>query len=120
MEQLVNKYADKLVQAKLGLNSGPSRPLIGGLDDILVWNRKADEISLLEDVFKGLNINSLVFLRPKEPYDSLIGFLAECALKSNGLIQPKDCETRTFLHDLPVITEFCADQIIRVLKKRKV
>ena len=119
MEQLVNKYADKLVQAGLGLNSGPSQPLIGGLDDTLVWNRKADETRLLENIFKGLNINSLVFLRPKEPYGSLIRFLAENALKSNGLIQPKDCETRTFLHDLPVINEFCTDQIIQVLKKRK-
>ena len=119
MEQLVNKYADKLVQAKLAADLGPSQPLVGGLDDTLVWNRKADEISLLEDVIKGLNINSLVFLRPKEPYGSLINFLAESALKSNGLIQPKDCETRTFLHDLPVINEFCVDRIIQVLKKRK-
>lgn len=119
MEQLVNKYSDKLVQAKLGDDFGPSQPLIGGLDDILVWNRKADETRVLENVFKGLNINSLVFLRPKEPYSSLIRFLAENALNSNGLIQPKDCETRTFLHDLPVINEFCADQIVRVLKKRK-
>lgn len=119
MEQLVNKYSDKLVQAKLGDNLGPSQPLIGGLDDTLVWNRKAAEIPVLENVFKGLNINSLVFLRPKEPYGSLIRFLAENALKSNGLIQPKDCETRTFLHDLPVINEFCPDKIIHALKKRK-
>ncbi len=119
MEQLVNKYSDKLVQAKLADTVGPSQPLIGGLDDILVWNRKADETHILKDVFKGLNINSLVFLRPKQPYGSLIRFLAETALKSNGLIQPKDCETRTFLHDLPVIKEFCPDKIIQALKKRK-
>lgn len=119
MEQLVNKYADKLVQAKLGRNFGPCQPLIGGLDDTLVWNRRAEEIPVLKNVFKGLNINSLVFLRPVEPYASLLGHLAENALKSDGLIQPKDCETRTFLHDLPVIKAFCADQIIEVLKKRK-
>lgn len=119
MERLVNTYAAKLVKAKLGRNAGPCRPLIGGLDDTLIWNRKADETRVLEDVFKGLNINSLVFLRPIEPYGSLLGFLAENALNSNGLIQPKDCETRTFLHDLPVIKEFCADRIIQVLKKRK-
>ena len=119
MEQLVNKYSDKLVQAKLGDISGPSQPLIGGLDDTLVWNRRADEIPVLEKVFKGLNINSLVFLRPKEPYGSLISFLAKNALKSTGMIQPKDCETRTFLHDLPVISQFCPDQIIHTLKKRK-
>lgn len=119
MEQLVNKYTDKLIQAKMGDAFGPSQPLIGGLDDTLVWNRKADETRVLEDVFKGLNINSLVFLRPKEPYASLIYFLAEAALSANGFIQPKDCETRTFLHDLPVIKEFSADPIIQTLKKRK-
>jgi ribulose-5-phosphate 4-epimerase/fuculose-1-phosphate aldolase len=123
MEQLVKKYTDKLVTANLGERSGASQPLVGGLDDILVWNRKADEIKVLEDVFKGLNINSLIFLRPKEPYGSLINFLGMDALdpkkNNSGLIQPKDCETKTFLHDLPVIDEFNADQIIKVLKKRK-
>ena len=119
MEQLVNKYSDKLIQANLGDAFGPSQPLIGGLDDVLVWNRKADEIDVLKKVFKGMDINSLVFLRPKEPYGSLISFLAETALKSHGLIQPKDCETRTFLHDLPVINEFSPDKIIHALKKRK-
>ena len=119
MEQLVKKYADKLIRAKLGSSKGLSQPLVGGLDDTLVWNRKADEIEVLEDVFRGLNINSLLFLRPEEPYGSLINFLGQKALKSNGLIQPKDCETKTFLHDLPVINEFNANQIIEALKKRK-
>ncbi len=119
MEQLVIKYSDKLVKEMLGDNTGPHQPLIGGLDDTLIWNRKADEIPVLEKVFKGLNINSLIFLRPKEPYGSLINFLAGKALESDGLIQPKDCETRTFLHDLPVINQFCSDTIVRALKKRK-
>jgi ribulose-5-phosphate 4-epimerase/fuculose-1-phosphate aldolase len=119
MEQLVNKYAKKLIEAKLGHDKGLSQPLVGGLDDILVWNRKANETKILEDVFKGLNINSLVFLRPVEPYGSIIGHLAKNALKSNGIIQPKDCETRTFLHDLPVIDTFCPDRIIHILKNRK-
>ena len=119
MERLVQKYADKLVKAGLGHKKGPKRPLVGGLDNTLVWNRAADETGVLEDVFKGLNINSLVVLWPKEPYGSLINFLAEEALDKNGVIQPEDCETRTFLHDLPVINEFCADRIVQVLKKRK-
>ncbi len=119
MEQLVKKYANKLVQAKLGDHKGLSQPLIGGLDDTLVWNRKASETKVLENVFKGLNINSLIFLRPREPYGSLIYFLGQNALESNGLIQPKDCETKTFLHDLPVINEFDSKKIIKVLKKRK-
>ena len=119
MEKLVKKYADKLILANLGDTQGLSQPLVGGLDDLLVWNRKAAETKVLEDVFKGLNINSLIFLKPKEPYASLINFLGQNALKTDGLIQPKDCETKTFLHDLPVLDEFNADKIIKVLKKRK-
>lgn len=119
MEQLVKKYADKLIQAGLGSQKGPCTPLVGGLDDDLVWNRKAEEAAILERVFNGLNINSLVFLRPKAPYDRLIQFLAENALASHLPIQPTDCETKTFFHDLPVIDRLDADQIIQVLKKRK-
>ena len=119
MDKLVNKYARKLTQAGLAEESGPLSPIVGGLDDTLVWNRTGPETNILEQVFKGLNINSLVFLRPKTPYDKIIEFLARQALLGNGLIEPKDCETRTFLHDLPVVEKFSADKIIQALKKRK-
>ena len=119
MDKLVKKYAKKLSAAGLAEKRGPLSPLVGGLDDILVWNRKGPEIEVLEQVFKGLNINSLVFLRPKAPHDRIIRFLAQDALDTNGLIQPKDCETRTFLHDLPVVNQFSADKIIKALKIRK-
>jgi len=119
MEKTLKKFAGKLIKAKLGSRSGPGRPLLGGLDDRIVWNRKADETKILEPVFQGLHINSLAFLRPREPYQSLISFLAEKALKTGGAITPKDCETRTFLHELPVIDELSPDKIIGILKNRK-
>ncbi len=120
MEKTLKKFADKLIMANLGARSGPCRPLMGGLDDRVVWNRKADEARILEQLFKELHINSLAFLRPVEPYKTIISFLAEKALGSlDGTISPKDCETRTFLHDLPVIDEFNPEKIIHVLKKRK-
>ncbi len=119
MEKTLKKFAGKFIRAGLGSRSGPCRPLMGGLDDRIVWNRKADEIKILEPVFQGLHINSLAFLRPGEPYRSLISFLAEKALKTDGAISPKDCETRTFLHDLPVIDELSRDKIIGILKNRK-
>ncbi|MCF6248688.1 MAG: class II aldolase/adducin family protein [Desulfobacula sp.] len=119
MEQLVNKYAQKLITAGLAEKEGIFQPLVGGLDDTLVWNRTAHEADILKDVFKGLNINSLVFLKPKEPYAPLLAFLAQKAMEQNHCIEPKDCETRTFLHDLPIIKKFNADLIIQVLKKRK-
>lgn len=119
MDQLVIKYAKKLSSAGLAPETGPLSPLVGGLDDTLVWNRSGPEIPVLEQVFEELNINSLVFLRPQPPYDSIIRFLARHALDTNGMIEPKDCETRTFLHDLPVVNQFAAPKIIDTLKQRK-
>ncbi len=119
MERLIRKYAEKLIRAKLGEESGPSQPLVGGLDDVLVWNREAPECDVLEKVFQKMSMNSLVFLRPAEPYKTVIRHLAEQALDSGGRILPRDCETRTFLHDLPVIDTFSPEAIIEILKQRK-
>ncbi len=119
MEFLVKKYADKLIRAGLAGSTGLHRPLVGGLDDTLTWNRGSGSIRMLEHVFAGLNINSLVYLRPVEPYASLIQYLGQQALSSNSLIEPKDCETRTFLHELPVINTFDPDKITKILKKQR-
>lgn len=119
MDDLLTKYADKLIQAGLAAPEGPGAPLIGGLDHTLVWNRQAPEISVLTGVFDHLNINSLVHLRPGPPYDRIIGFLADRALKGSGRITPGDCETRTFLHDLPVADRYEVTAIVDALSRRK-
>ena len=115
MDRLVQKFAAKLISAGLADADGDARPLVGGLDDELVWNRPGPEIGELRKVFDGLSINSLVCLQPREPYATLIEFLAGEA----QVITPKDCETRTFLHDLPVVHEFEAQAIIGALNRRK-
>jgi len=119
VEILVKKYAQKLVAAGLAAASGPGAPLVGGLDQTLVWNTTAPEIPVLEKLFQHLNINSLVFLRPGFPYDRIIRLLAGRALKSGGSILPRDCETRTFLHDLPVVDRFDLHTVVKALKNRK-
>lgn len=116
MDRLLEKFARKFIDAGLASDQGSFRPLVAGLDDILVWNRQAGETAVLEQVFRGLSINSLVFLRPKEPYRTIIGYLARHA---GGVLQPKDCETRTFLHDLPVVDELRPEAVIHALKGRK-
>ncbi len=116
MDRLVAQYAAKMIQAGLAGDTHGLRPLVGGLDDELVWSRQGPEVKILGEVFAGLNINSLVFLRPAEPYGTIIRFLAT---RAQDTIQPKDCETRTFLHDLPVIDAFTSDAIVKVLKRRK-
>ncbi len=113
MRELVEKYAGKLVAHGL---CDEGRPLIGGLDAELVWNRRDPDGVELEKVFAGLSINSLLFSRPAEPYWSIIEHLARSAA---DVIEPSDCETRTFMHDLPIVRAFEAEAIIAALKRRK-
>jgi ribulose-5-phosphate 4-epimerase/fuculose-1-phosphate aldolase len=94
----------------------PNAPLMGCLDAHLEWNRTDGKIPALESIFNQLNINALIFSQPCEPYRSIIDYLAET---SNGTITPNDCETRTFLHDLPVAFELSPDAVVPHLKARK-
>ncbi|MFO8184794.1 MAG: class II aldolase/adducin family protein [Candidatus Aegiribacteria sp.] len=113
MRGLLDKYADKLVAAGL---ADPGAPLLGGLDAELEWNREDPAIRTLKEVFRGLSINSLLYSVPAEPYRTIIDFLAS---KSVDRIRPEDSETRTFMHDLPVIDEFSPSMIIEKLRNRK-
>lgn len=113
MKRLLEKYSAKMVKAGL---AEPGSPLLGGLDAELEWNREDAAIPVLEEVFSGLSINSLLFSLPAEPYRSIIDFLASGDTDS---IRPEDSETRTFLHDLPVIRDFRSDLMIEKLRNRK-
>ena len=113
MKKLLEKYSAKMVSAGLAESGSP---LLGGLDAELEWNREDPAIPVLEEVFGGLSINSLLFSLPAEPYRSIIDYLVSGDVHS---IQPEDSETRTFMHDLPVIRDFRSDLIIEKLRKRK-
>jgi hypothetical protein len=113
MDQIFSTYEDKFL--KNGL-ANPGAPLLGLLDARLSWNRDDKACAVLEKLFEHLNMNSLVFSQPAEPYRSIVEYLAET---SGGTIFPSDCETRTFLHDLPVSFNFSPESIISALKERK-
>lgn len=113
MNQIFRTYETKLIKSGL---VGPEPPLLGCLDAHLEWNRTDRKRVALEDIFKQLNINALIFSQPAEPYRSIIDYLAET---SDGTITPNDCETRTFLHDLPVSFQFSLNSVASILKARK-
>jgi len=113
MRDLCAKYARKLEQQGV---CAPGEPLVGGLDDVLVWNREDPRTTELARLFDRLSINSLVFARPAEPYASIIDFLAA---RHPEAIRPEDTETRTFLHDIPVCREFSAEALAGPLARRK-
>ena len=118
---LTTRYADKLVAQGLA-----SEALAAGLDAELVWSAEHERTTELSGLFDRMNINSLVAARPAEPYAGIIEFLArramERAVKQGGpeaRIRPEDCETRTFLHDLPVTDRLEAEPLARALARRK-
>ena len=116
MIELLRKYEDKLIHAGL---AAPGAPVLAGLDDELIWNRGCGHEAHLRSLFDTLSINSLVLLPPEEPYATCVRHLAERALESTGIVTPEDCETRTFLHDLPVVRGFEPKELTRALEHRK-
>lgn len=113
MEKLIKKYAAKLVQNGL---AEEGFPLVGAIDADIFWNRRDKLCDIMERIFNRLNIASLIFSRPIEPYKSIIDYLAH---NNEGIIYPRDCETRTFLHDLPVAGSFDESGLISALEQRK-
>ena len=113
MEGMIQKYADKLVNAGL-CDSGA--PLIGFVDADVIWNRDDSLQKELQKVFDSIIINSILFAPPAEPYRTIIDYLAA---SGEPAIYPKDCETRTFIHDLPVARTLDAGTIVEALKRRK-
>jgi len=117
MKKLCEKYAAKLAAQGIAPAQGPDAPLIGGLDAELAWNREDPKIPLLSGLFDNLSINSLVFVRPAEPYRTILDFLAA---RNPKAIRPEDTETRTFLHDIPVCPKLALPAMTDRLKRRKV
>lgn len=113
MEELIDKYSQKLVEQEL---ADKDAILFGAREAEVTWNIQDQKCNELEKIFDSLNINSLLLARPAEPYRSIIDYLVS---NSDGVIYPTDCETRTFLHDLPIAPKFDPDSISRILKRRK-
>ncbi len=113
MLKLLNKYAQKLVNHGLCL---PDTPLVGGVNDCVLWNRQDPHSTELEKIVAGLNINSIILARPVEPFASILDY--HCRNCTAEFV-PEDTETRTFLHAIPVARSLTAAEIIPLLQKRK-
>lgn len=116
MDRLTSKFSEKLVSSGLCIEG---EPLFGTFDDEVIWNSDRPERESLDTVIRELGTISILFSGTAEPYRSIINYLAQNALDDTGYIRPDDTETRTFLHDIPVVPDFHAGRIIRALKKRK-
>jgi ribulose-5-phosphate 4-epimerase/fuculose-1-phosphate aldolase len=113
MQDQVNKYLKKLLDH--GLITAPADAQLYGLDDEIYTNndRVPDEVRTL---FDNLAINSLLIARP-DPLRWAI--ISELALANPGIISPKDTESLTFIHDIPVVESFDAGLVACALNSRK-
>ncbi|WP_243545009.1 class II aldolase/adducin family protein [Pseudodesulfovibrio tunisiensis] len=113
MKTMCDTYARKLVTRGLVLEDDV---LVAGTDAELVWNREDPRTAELETAMAEIGAGSLVFARPAEPFCTIMEFL--CA-RSRKSVKPRDTETRTFLHDIPIVREFSAEALARGLSRRK-
>lgn len=113
MEDRLRKYEEKLVRAGLVEKGGV---LIGLQGAEASWNREDAACEVLEKVMTGIGKRSIFFAAPEEPYRTIIDYLAET---SDGVIYPRDFETRIFLRDLPVLAEFDDRAIAAALRRRR-
>lgn len=139
MKRLIAKYLNKLHQQGL---ADEKKVLFISLDAELFSNKPLKDKALgLSRVFDLMNINTILFSEPLEPYKSIIHELTEDShfnqtttsqnvnfktachdypeINTPKRIMPMDCETRTFLHDIPVIENFNPYAIANALSLRK-
>jgi ribulose-5-phosphate 4-epimerase/fuculose-1-phosphate aldolase len=112
MERLIDRYEKKLIDQGLVL-LGES--ILAEIETEPVFTRQDPACDVMREIFKEKNISSLLFSPPAEPYRTIVDYLA----KYTEVITLKDNETRTFLHDLPVVEEFSSKPIIAQLNRRK-
>jgi len=114
MKKLIDKYVNKIVRH--GLADVNDVTLLG-LDAEVTSNRPLTAIDPeLLRVFDLMNISSLLYAEPAEPYKSILAYFSD---RQDACLVPTDCETRTFLHDIPVIPDLSAEAISSALSKRK-
>lgn len=114
MKRLLDKHIRKIAHQGLAEENSI---LFLGLDAELISNKpSAVDNTELGKVFDMMNINSLLYAEPAEPYRSIISYLSE---RAEEKLTPSDCETRTFLHDIPVIRKLSAPEISKALSRRK-
>ncbi|HMK60288.1 MAG TPA: class II aldolase/adducin family protein [Dissulfurispiraceae bacterium] len=119
MLNVINKYLDKL-EAQ-GLSKKEDSTFLAVDADLFCNRQTGDDIACLYEVLRMMNVSSLLFASPSEPYRSIIRQIverdSECG--AGNIIVPMDCETRTFFHDFPVVDDLNPVAMAHALSRRK-
>jgi len=111
MIRQVRKYLAKLADDG---SADPQQTLVIAKDDGLLWQGSETLQPLAQALIERLNIISLVIAQPPLLLDEVLLVRAVDATE----IVPQDTETRTFLHDIPVVRhhEFTASEPLRLVE----
>lgn len=110
---LARRFADKLAAAGL---TDPGAAVAACLDDRLVFSRPSPHETLLAGLVDRLGVGCVLLAPPAQPHRAILEFLAG---REAPAIRPRDCETRTFFHDIPVIAEPTVEAAAAALSRRK-
>ncbi|MYL82839.1 rRNA adenine dimethylase [Desulfovibrio aerotolerans] len=110
---LAGQWADRLARAGL---CDPGQGLVACLDDDLAFSRPSSHQALVAACIDRLGVGCVILAPPAEPHRTILEFLAA---REAPAIRPRDCETRTFFHDIPVIGEATPAAVVAALARRK-
>lgn len=114
----ISKYTGKMLEDR---SACPDRIAFAAQDDVMISSGYQNLATLATSVLSRLNCLALVAARPSLPFADFLIQRATCAEHD---IVPRDTETRTFLHDIPILRkpELLTDPapaIARLLGNRK-
>ena len=110
---LAGAWAGRLARAGL---CGPGQAVVACLDDDLVFSRPSPHQALLAELIDRLGVGCVILAPPAEPHRTILEFLAA---REAPAIRPRDCETRTFFHDIPVVAQATPGAAAAALARRK-
>ena len=97
MHDQIQKYIDKLASDRSAL---PGAIAFAAQDDIMISRGEPSLARIAADTLTGLNCLALCAARPALPFAD---FLLQRTAAGEHEIVPRDTETRTFLHDIPLL-----------------
>jgi ribulose-5-phosphate 4-epimerase/fuculose-1-phosphate aldolase len=112
MKKQTEKYSRKLLEHRLARPGGTA---VYALDDALTASGEAAAAAPWKKLFDHLNILGLIFCGPSD-YGRII---MDEVTRGVSRVLPEDCETRTFLHDIPVAEPDDWKGIVASMKERK-
>lgn len=114
----IAKYSGKLLADR---SAAPEGIAFAAQDDVILTAGEPELARLAGDILAQLNCLALAVARPSLPFAE---FLAQRLAAGEQRIVPRDTETRTFLHDIPILRRAelgnrPADTIAHLLGNRK-